>query len=249
MRLVDDGCGVRLVAPASAGDHTAAIQRWSELRLQQFAEQDICGYVFKRSSPTCGLYRVKVYRNTGVLHRNGIGLFASALVSRFPDLPVEEEGRLKDPRLRENFVARVFSYQRWMELNKEGLSRAGVMQFHARHKFLLMAHSQTGTRKLGRLAARGEEYFNLFCEVMRRTPNRENHTNVLQHLAGYFRDLNKGDRAELCDVIDRYRLALIPLIVPVTLIRHYVRKYAVDYLQEQAYLNPHPHELMLLNGV
>jgi uncharacterized protein YbgA (DUF1722 family) len=226
--------------------------QWAGRRLDQLAKLDLCGFVFKRSSPSCGLERVKVYRQTGVLHRQGAGLFSTAVLQRFANLPVEEEGRLNDPRLRENFASSVFSYKRWTDLVRTGLTRSLVMEFHSRHKFLLMAHSQSATRRLGNLAAAGDlgEYFPAFCDVMLKTPSRRNHTNVLQHLSGYFsKRLDGSDRAELTELIDRYRRGLMPLIVPVTLIRHYVRKYSVGYLENQVYLDPHPVELMLLNAV
>jgi uncharacterized protein YbgA (DUF1722 family) len=191
------------------------------------------------------------------MNRSGRGLFAAGLVEHFPNLPVEEEGRLSDARLRENFVSQVFCYKRWMDLNKAGLTRSRLMEFHARHKFLLMAHQQSGARRLGNMLGQGRsllvarlarEYFDTFCEVMRRTPTRRNHTNVLQHLSGYFSaQLENDDRAELSEVIDRYRREHLPLIVPVTLIRHYVRKFDLQYLQDQIYLDPHPDELNLLN--
>jgi len=248
LRLVDNDGRVRLIAPQTGADHTDRMKTWTERRIEQLAKLNLCGYVFKRSSPSCGLQRVKVYRNTGLLHRNGAGLFASAFIERFANLPVEEEGRLNDARLRENFVSSVFSYKRWLDLGTKRPSISAVMRFHARHKFLLMAHSHAGVRRLGNLAAAGTEYFAAFCEVMRRTPTRRNHTNVLHHLAGYFsKRLDSNDRAELAELIETYRRGLVPLIVPVTLIRHYVRKYAVSYLEDQVYLNPHPNELMLLN--
>jgi uncharacterized protein YbgA (DUF1722 family)/uncharacterized protein YbbK (DUF523 family) len=248
LRLVDNDGRVRLIAAQTGADHTDKMKAWAECRIEQLAKFNLCGYVFKRSSPSCGLQRMKVYRNTGVLHRNGTGLYASVVIERFAELPVEEEGRLNDPRLRENFVSSVFSYKRWLDLGARRPSPSAVMRFHAQHKFLLMAHSQAGMRRLGNLAAAGTEYFTAFCEVMRRTPTRRNHTNVLHHLAGYFsKRLDSNDRAELAELIETYRRGLVPLIVPVTLIRHYVRTYAVSYLEDQVYLNPHPNELMLLN--
>jgi uncharacterized protein YbgA (DUF1722 family)/uncharacterized protein YbbK (DUF523 family) len=248
LRLVVNDGRVRLVAPRTGADHTDRMKSWAEHRIEQLAKLDLCGYVFKRASPSCGLQRVKVYRNTGLLHRDGIGLYASAVIERFANLPVEEEGRLNNPRLRENFVSCVFSYKRWLDFGTRRPTRAAVMRFHARHKFLLMAHSQAGVRTLGNLVAAGTEYFVAFCEVMRRIPTRRNHTNVLQHLSGYFsKQLDSSDRAELAELIESYRRGLLPLIVPVTLIRHYVRKYEVTYLEDQIYLNPHPDELMLLN--
>jgi uncharacterized protein YbgA (DUF1722 family)/uncharacterized protein YbbK (DUF523 family) len=258
LRLVADGKNVRLVAPRSGQDHTDQMNHWTKEQTRRLMEQGLCGYVLKRSSPSCGLERVKVYSGAGLLNRDGRGLFASGLVDRFPNLPMEEEGRLNDPRLRENFVSQVFCYKRWMDLQREGLTRARIIQFHARHKFLLMAHQQSGMRSLGNLIGRasrsfpakqlGVEYFDAFCQVMRHTPSRRNHTNVLQHLAGYFSEqLASDDRAELSEVIERYRRDRLPLIVPITLIRHYVRKLNVEYLQDQIYLDPHPDELNLLN--
>jgi uncharacterized protein YbgA (DUF1722 family)/uncharacterized protein YbbK (DUF523 family) len=258
LRLVSDSEGTRLVAPASGLDHTERMRAWTKQRIAQLADQGLCGYVFKRSSPSCGLERVKVYRGTGLLHRQGRGLFAAGIVDQLPNLPVEEEGRLNDPRLRENFVSRVFCYRRWMDLQDAGLTRARIMEFHAHHKFLLMAHDQSGMRKLGNRIGQadrrvspkrlGTEYFDAFSEVMRHTPTRRNHTNVLQHLAGYFSgELGADDRAEMTEVIDRYRRGLLPLIVPITLIRHYVRKLDIEYLKGQVHLDPHPDELNLLN--
>ena len=248
LRLIDNDGRVRLIAPGSGEDRTQAMERWAERRIEQLAKLDLCGYVFKRSSPTCGIERVRVYRNTGLLHRNGTGRFSAAVMRRFESLPVEEEGRLNDPRLRENFIASVFSYKRWLDLTKTGITRSAVMRFHARHKFLLMAHSQAGARMLGNLAARGEDYFHSFFDVMRQAPTRRGHTNVLQHLAGYISNgLDGADRAELTSLIENYRLGLLPLILPVTWICHYVRKFKIAYLEDQVYLSPHPDELMLLN--
>jgi len=260
LRLVSDGKAVRLVAPRSGLDHTDRMNNWTTEQASRLTDERLCGYVLKRSSPSCGLERVKVYGDSGVPNRDGRGLFAAGLVDRFPNLPMEEEGRLNDARLRENFVSQVFSYRRWMDLQQDGLTRARITHFHARHKYLLMAHHQNEMRALGSLIGRadrtisakrlGAEYFDAFCKVMRHTPTRRNHTNVLQHLGGYFSDqLDAHDRAELAEVIDRYRRDRLPLIVPVTLIRHYVRKLSVEYLKDQIYLDPHPDELNLLNQI
>jgi uncharacterized protein YbgA (DUF1722 family) len=202
--------------------------------------------------------RVRLYAGNHLLRKAGQGLFAAALMRRFPHLPVEEEGRLHDPRLRENFVTRVFAYRRWQRMAEQPWSRAALLRFHAQHKYILVAHSQVGIRRLGRLLARPEQfadertlaaaYLDGFTEVMRRTPTRRSHTNVLQHLAGYVSAHLDGDeRAELAEMIDQYRCELLPLVVPLTLIRHYVRKFRVSYLLDQLYLTPHPHALMLLN--
>jgi uncharacterized protein YbgA (DUF1722 family)/uncharacterized protein YbbK (DUF523 family) len=258
LRLVSTGNDTRLIAPRSGLDHTDQMNLWTKQKAGVLVDQGLCGFVLKRSSPSCGLERVKVYSDSGMPQRDGRGLFATGIAERFPDLPMEEEGRLNDPRLRENFVSRVFSYKRWMDLHKQNFTRARIMQFHAHHKYVLMAHEQAGVRRLGNLIGNadgsmparklGKEYFKAFCAVMHRTPTRRNHTNVLQHLAGYFSaKLDSGDRAELADVIERYRRDRLPLIVPIAFIRHYVHKFNVEYLQDQVYLDPHPDELNLLN--
>jgi uncharacterized protein YbgA (DUF1722 family)/uncharacterized protein YbbK (DUF523 family) len=258
LRLVSTGNDTRLIAPRSGIDHTDQMNLWTKQKAGVLVDQGLCGFVLKRSSPSCGLERVKVYSDSGMPQRDGRGLFATGIAERFPNLPMEEEGRLNDPRLRENFVSRVFSYKRWMDLHKQNFTRARIMQFHAHHKYVLMAHEQAGVRRLGNLIGNadgsmparklGKEYFKAFCAVMHRTPTRRNHTNVLQHLAGYFSaKLDSGDRAELADVIERYRRDRLPLIVPIAFIRHYVHKFNVEYLQDQVYLDPHPDELNLLN--
>jgi uncharacterized protein YbgA (DUF1722 family)/uncharacterized protein YbbK (DUF523 family) len=258
LRLVAGAKGPRLVAPRSGLDHTQKMNDWAKQKVRQLVDQGLCGYVLKRGSPSCGLERVKMYSGSGFLNREGRGLFAAGLVEAFSNLPMEEEGRLNNPRLRENFVSRAFSCKRWMDLQREGLTYGRIMKFHERHKFLLMAHEQAGMRRMGNLLGRagrstpakqlGKDYFDAFCEVMCHTPTRRNHTNVLQHIAGYFSEqMNTDDRAELAEVIDRYRRDHVPLIVPITLIRHYVRKFDVVYLKNQVYLDPHPDELKLLN--
>ena len=258
MRLEQHGHEIRLITPKTGADHTARLRAFAEQRLAALSQERLCGYILKKDSPSCGMERVRLYRHAGAPNRSGQGLFAGALMQRFPHLPVEEEGRLQDPRLRENFVTRVFAYQRWCQMTAQRITRAGLQHFHAQHKFLLVAHNQVGTRRLGRLLAYPEQfaderawaaaYLDGFTEVMRRPPTRRGHTNVLQHLAGYVSDhLDRDEREELSEMIDQYRRSLLPLIVPVTLIRHYVRKFRLPYLLDQVYLSPHPHELMLLN--
>jgi uncharacterized protein YbgA (DUF1722 family)/uncharacterized protein YbbK (DUF523 family) len=258
MRLERHGHEIRLVTPKTGADHTDRLRTFAAQRLTFLSRERLCEYILKKDSPSCGMERVRLYSSTGVPDRSGQGLFAAALIQRFPHLPVEEEGRLQDPRLRENFVTRVFAYQRWGQLAEQKITRAGLQQFHAQHKFMLVAHGQTGTRHVGRILAHPGQfpdeqawaaaYLDGFTEVMRRAPTRRGHTNVLQHLAGYVSaPLDRDERAELTELIEQYRRGLLPLIVPVTLIRHYVRKFQVPYLLDQVYLSPHPHELMLLN--
>ncbi|HVR98627.1 MAG TPA: DUF523 and DUF1722 domain-containing protein [Thermoanaerobaculia bacterium] len=254
------GDGVRLIMPSTGMDLTEAMTSYAERRAGALAGLGLCGYVLKKDSPSCGMERVKVYREDGMAARDGRGTFAGVLIRRLPHLPVEEEGRLNDPLLRESFVSRVFVYDRWMEGERSGWTRASLMRFHERHKFLLMARNQTGMRRLGRLlgeAGRGDDpadlarlYLDGLTAVMRRPATRRGHTNVLLHLLGYVSDdIDRGDREELAGTIERYRQGLVPLVVPLALIRHHVRRLGTEYLQDQVYLDPHPHELMLLNHV
>lgn len=270
MRLVRIGRGaaseteeaqVRLVTPETGVDHTEAMRAWAARRAEELAGLDLDGYVLKKDSPSCGMERVKLYpEEGGAPVKEARGLFAEALLRRLPHLPVEEEGRLNDPPLRENFIARVFAHARWRQAEAAGWTRAALMRFHEKHKLLLMARNQAGMRRLGRLlgdsapkdhlGALAAAYREGLTEVLRRPPTRRGHTNVLQHMAGYVSDgLDPDDRRELRETIDRYRLGLLPLIVPMTLLRHHVRKQGVEYLQGQTYLEPHPHELMLMNHV
>jgi uncharacterized protein YbgA (DUF1722 family)/uncharacterized protein YbbK (DUF523 family) len=260
IRLERIGGGVRLMMPSTGGDYTDAMREYAGRRVTALAGMDLDGYVLKKDSPSCGMERVKVYDGAGAPSKDGRGLFAEALISRLPDLPVEEEGRLNDPLLRENFISRVFVHHRWHEAGKEGWIRASLLRFHERHKFLLMARNQAALRRLGRLLGESDKrqppaelaaaYLQGLTATLSRPATRRGHTNVLQHLAGYVSDaLDREDRAELAETIERYRLGLVPLVVPLTLIRHHVRRQEVEYLRDQVYLEPHPHELMLLNHV
>lgn len=265
MRLVRigqwDAVQVRLITPETGVDHTEPMRSWAARRVEELARMDLDGYVLKKDSPSCGMERVKLYpAEGGAPNKEARGLFAEALLQRLPHLPVEEEGRLNDPPLRESFISRVFAHARWRQAEAEGWTRAALMRFHERHKLLLMARNQAGMRRLGRLLGESAKwddpaelarvYREGFTDALRRPPTRRGHTNVLQHMAGYVSDrLDPADREELRETIERYRLGLLPLIVPMTLLRHYVRKQGVGYLQGQAYLEPHPHELMLMNHV
>ncbi len=250
----------RLVMPLSGEDLTNRMEDWAEQQVERLGDLDLCGYILKKDSPSCGMERVKVFDRDGVPARDGVGVFAEALLRRAPYLPVEEEGRLNDPRIRENFIAGVFALRRWKDMETAGVTRARLMEFHATHKFLCMARNQAGARRLGRLlgssgtgdsgAALDEAYLDEFSAVMRRPPSRKGHTNVLQHLAGFVSpELDPADRMELTTAIDDYRRGLLPLNVPLTLLRHHARRQDRTYLLDQAYLSPHPHELMLLNHV
>jgi len=261
MRLVRIGKDIRLVTPETGTDHTEIMRAWAEERVEELAAADLDGYVLKKDSPSCGMERVKLYPETGGgPEKIARGLFAEALLRRLPHLPVEEEGRLNDPPLRENFITRVFVHERWRRAEREGWTRAALMRFHEKHKFLLLARNQAGMRRLGRLLGDSGKkdaapelaraYQEGLTDILRRPPTRRGHTNVLQHMAGFVSEgLDRDDREELRDTIERYRLGLLPLIVPVTLLRHHVRRQGGEYLKDQVYLEPHPYELMLLNHV
>lgn len=259
VRLVQRDGDLRMIAERSGTDHTDAMRAWCAKRMAQLESADLCGYVLKRNSPSCGMERVRVYPLAGMPQRRGRGFFAEALMRHFVDLPVEEEGRLNDPPLRENFVERIFAYQRLRRLFAGRWSVGGLVAFHTAHKLQIMAHSPEDYRALGRLVAeaRASEraaveraYRQGFMAALRRKATAARHYNVLQHIAGYFRrDLDAGGRAELGQLFDEYRAGLVPLVVPMTLVRHYVRLFAVDYLAGQVYLQPHPKELMLRNHV
>lgn len=218
----------------------------------------VCGYIFKKSSPSCGMERVKVYRNGNPV-ASGRGAYAGTIMQALPQLPVEEEGRLMDPVLRENFIERVFVYYRWQQLKRNGITAASLVQFHTEHKFTLLAHDETVYRELGRLIADAgkaepdalaREYFQRLMQALAKPASRKTHTNVLMHIMGYIKDDMTGDdKQELLEVLEKYRLGQVPLIVPVTLLKHYLRRFPDEYIQQQVYLNPHPEELMLRNSL
>ena len=261
LRLENAEDGTRLIMPKTGDDYSARMAVYAEQRVERLATLNLHGYVLKSRSPSCGMQRVKIFPpdgSSGSFAPKGVGHFAAVLMKQLPHLPIEEEGRLNDPMLRENFVSRLFAYRRWRELVAGGITRAALTTFHAIHKYQLMAHNQTGLRAAGGLLARPDAFPNddalasaylvAFTRIMKRTPTTRNHANALQHMIGYFtKNLNARETAELTQVLEDYRLGLLPLILPITLIRHYVRKFDVSYLKDQIYLFPHPHELMLLN--
>jgi uncharacterized protein YbgA (DUF1722 family)/uncharacterized protein YbbK (DUF523 family) len=260
LRLVREGDGaVRMITTRTAVDHTDAMMRWSRRRLQELAHEHLSGYVLKKDSPSCGMERVKVFAPSGTPQRNGRGLFADALLARFPNLPVEEEGRLSDPRLRENFIERVFAWQRLRRFFAGRWSVGGLVAFHTAHKMTLLSHSTARYQQLGQLVAAASrmpretvrtEYEALFMSTMALVATTKRHTNVLMHMAGHLKQpLDAASKAELVACIDEYRRGLVPLVVPLTLLRHYVRLHQVAYLAGQTYLEPHPRELMLRNRV
>lgn len=258
MRLEGDPAYPRLVTHKSRVDKTEQMRAFCRQKVAELAGEDLCGFIFKKNSPSSGLFRVKVYNN-GMLARSGSGLFAAAVVERFPLLPAEEEGRLNDADIRENFIERIFCCRRWKDflLDSPGLGR--LVTFHARHKLLIMAHSTSIYREMGALVAHGKEigwpelvqaYEALFMKALALHATVKKNTNVLMHIMGYFkRNLSSAEKGELLGVIREYHDRLVPLIVPITLLKHYVSKYDQLYLQQQYYLSPHPAELMLRNHV
>jgi len=259
MRLVGDPQKPRLVTIKSGTDHTRALETMATNRIAELKELDLSGFVFKRGSPSCGVERVRVYTEHGMPSHNGIGIFARAFIEHFPLIPVEEEGRLCDAPLRENFIERVFCYRRYQDLLQNGVTRQAVVRFHTIHKYLLLAHSAQHYQALGRLVGQAEhhrpkelgfKYGELFMKALAVKATVRKHVNVLQHILGYFKtQLGASQKAELLGVISDYHQGLTPLIVPLTLIKHYVHLFDVGYIREQVYLNPHPKELMLRNHV
>lgn len=259
MRLVGNAEDYRLLTNKTGIDHTARMLDWSDGRLEELADADLCGFIFKKGSPSNGLERVKIYNEKGMPVGNGSGIFAKNFLKKFPYLPVEEDGRLHDPNLRENFIESIFTMKRWREAMDSGCSQSKLMKFHTNHKLLLFSHNEAIYRKMGKLVANHEqlpqeklchEYFQLLIKAMKLKPTVKKHINVMQHVMGYFKkDLSPDEKQELLEVFDNYREELVPLIVPITLLNHYVRKYKKDYLKQQLYLNPHPIELKLRNHV
>jgi uncharacterized protein YbgA (DUF1722 family)/uncharacterized protein YbbK (DUF523 family) len=259
MRLVGEVDNPRLVTNKTHVDHTARMQQWAAGRLDGLEKADLCGFIFKKDSPSSGLHRVKVYNDKGQPVKNGRGLFAAAFTKRFPRIPVEEDGRLNDAALRENFIERVFAMKRWRELLDSKPTMGRLVDFHTREKLLLMAHSQTYYREMGRLVATGKAlppadlfraYEDLLFKALDLKGTVSKHTNVLMHILGYFKkQLAADEKREVLELIDNYRSGHLPLIVPITLMNHFVRKYRQPYLAQQTYLNPHPLDLQLRNHV
>jgi len=260
MRLVGDPEAPRLIAPKSGTDHTDRMKAWAKGRLEELATMDLCGYVAKKDSPSSGVFRVKVYNEHGMAQRTGTGIFPRELSNRFPLLPIEEEGRLNDMPLRENFIERVFAYYRWTQMLKQEPIPGGLVKFHTAHKLTLMAHSPKHYTEMGRLVAKAgtipwaklsATYGRLFMEGLAPLGTRRKHVNVLHHLMGYLkRDLSSEDKQELLGLIEDYRNELVPLIVPMTLLKHHLNRHPVpDWVHQQVYLNPYPKELMLRNHV
>jgi len=257
MHLAGNPESPRLVTTRTKNDHTERMVKWARKRVGELEKENLCGFIFKSNSPSSGMERVKVYNDHGMAQKIGVGMFARAFMDHFPLIPVEEDGRLHDIRLRENFIERIFALKRWRELLDHDQSRGKLVSFHTQHKLLILSHSQKHSSILGKLVAEAKKipaeqlysrYQMIFMEALRLKTTTKKNINVLQHMMGYFKkQLSADEKRELLETIDQYGNEYIPLIVPVTLIKHYVRKYDQTYLKQQLYLNPHPIELKLRN--
>jgi uncharacterized protein YbgA (DUF1722 family)/uncharacterized protein YbbK (DUF523 family) len=258
-RLVGDPDTPRLVTFKSKTDHTDRMVAWAGKRVKELEKEDLCGFIFKSDSPSSGMIRVKVYNETGMPHKVGIGMFARAFMEHFPLIPVEDDGRLNDPLIRENFILQIFTMKRWRDNVARKPGMGNLVEFHTRNKLLILSHSPKHYRLMGKLVADGkklpiqevyDQYHQLLMEALKLKTTIRKNTNVLQHLMGFFKkQLSADEKQELIEIFSQYQNEHIPLIVPITLLNHYVRKYDQPYLKQQTYLNPHPLELKLRNHV
>lgn len=249
----------RLIAAKSHNDLTESMLHYADNRVRDLSDLNLHGYILKKNSPSCGMERVRVYNPKGSPLRKGRGLFAKTLIDYCPLLPVEEEGRLQDMRLRENFIERVFAYYRWQEMLAKQPATGDLVRFHTQHKLTLMAHSRRHYQALGRLTAQAgnmdlnkllHDYGETFMAALALKATPKKHANVLYHLLGYLkRSIDTADKEEAIMLIEAYRQEQLPLIVPLTLLQHHFRRYPVPWVAEQTYLHPYPSELMLRNHV
>jgi len=259
MHLEGDPDSPRLVTIHSKQDMTDRMVKWAKKRVFELEKEDLCGFIFKSNSPSSGMERIRVYNEKGMPVKKGVGVFAKIFMNHFLLLPVEDEGRLHDPELRENFIERIFTLKRWREVLGKRESRGNVVDFHTKHKLLILSHSPKHYQAMGRFVAQAQDlplkelsrrYQIYLMESLQLKTTAKKNANVLMHMMGYFKEqLSSDEKQELLEVIDHYREDYIPLIVPITLMNHYVRKYDQPYLKQQVYLNPHPLELQLRNHV
>lgn len=259
MRLEGNPDSLRLMTINTRQDMTDRLKKWADLRVIELEKNNLCGFVFKSKSPSSGMERVKVYNENGVPAKKGVGLFARIFMEHFALLPVEDEGRLCDPILRDNFIERIFVFKRWRDLLTRKRSPGGLIDFHTAHKLIILAHSPGHYKTAGQLLAKAKtipikelygQYQTILMEALKLKATPKKNANVLMHMMGYFKkQLSPGEKAELLEVIDNHRNGCLPLIAPITLINHYARKYDQPYLREQIYLHPHPLELQLRNHI
>jgi uncharacterized protein YbgA (DUF1722 family)/uncharacterized protein YbbK (DUF523 family) len=259
MRLVGDPEKPRLITFKTKMDKTAQMLNWARRRVKELEKEDLHGFIFKSDSPSSGMIRVKVYTEKGMPVKKGVGMFAREFMNHFPLIPAEDDGRLHDPKIRENFIERIFALQRWRQTIATGKNMGNLVDFHTRNKLLILSHSQKHSRLMGKRVAAGKQmpmqelyaqYEALLMEALALKTTPKKNMNVLQHLMGYFKkQLSRDEKQELLEVFDQYRQEFVPLVVPITLINHFVRKYDQQYLKIQTYLNPHPVELKLRTHV
>jgi uncharacterized protein YbgA (DUF1722 family)/uncharacterized protein YbbK (DUF523 family) len=259
VRLVGSPAKPRMVGIDSGDDWTERMEAYSKKRVAGLGKLDLCGYILKSKSPSCGMERVKIYNPKGMATKDGVGIYAEVLIKGYPLIPVEEEGRLNDPNLRENFIVRVFAYHRLRRLMDGRLTTGKLVEFHTAEKYLLMSHSPKHYRELGKLVGNAkriptaelkEKYSALFMEGLKVHATVKKNVNVLHHIVGFLPEgVPDGDRKEVLQVIEDYRNGFVPLVVPMTLLRHHIRAHSIGYIANQVYLNPHPKELMLRNHV
>ena len=259
MRLVGDPEKPRLITFKTKTDKTDQMLRWARKRVRELEKEDLHGFIFKSDSPSSGMIRVKVYTEKGMPVKKGVGMFAREFMAHFPLIPAEDDGRLHDAKIRENFVERIFTLRRWRQTIANGKKMGNLVDFHTRNKLLILSHSPKHYSAMGKLVATGKQipmnklytqYEATLIEALTLKTTAKKNLNVLQHLMGYFKkQLSKDEKQELLEVFDQYRHEYVPLIVPITLINHFVRKYDQQYLKMQTYLNPHPVELKLRTHV
>ncbi len=254
IRLVGDPESPRAVLSDDDGsDFTQQLSDFAVKNQEKLSE--VSAYVFCKASPSCGVERVKVYRSGNQAEKSGTGIFAAKVQALFPDLPVEEDGRLNDPSLRDSFIKRVYIYHEWQKIQSEGLTADKLYKFHARHKFTLLAHCQKTYRSLGPLVATashgdvaeiGRNYFSQIMQALKKVASRRNNTNVLMHLQGYLKEhLNTGDRTELAQCIMDYHDGIQPILAPLTLLNHHFKNNPNEYIAQQSFLAPYPKELAI----
>jgi len=256
---VGDPDNPNLVTSKTNIDHTHRMTEWARKRVEALEKENLCGFVFKKNSPSSGLFRVPVRTSKGMPQKKGQGIFARVFTEHFPLVPVEEEGRLHDSKLRETFIEQIFTLMRWRQMLSKKKNMGSLVDFHTRHKLLIMSHSPSHYQMMGKRVAEGKalsmkdlftQYESLLIEALRLKTTLKKNINVLQHIMGYFKkQLSPDEKQELLEIIEQYRQEHVPLIVPVTLLNHYIRKYKQPYLAQQVYLNPHPVALKLRNHV
>src|SRR5512136_184672 len=225
MHLEGNPQSPRLVTLRTKQDMTERMVNWANKRVVELEKEGLCGFIFKSDSPSSGMERVKVYNEKGMPEKAGRGMFAKTFMDHFPLIPVEEEGRLHDPKLRENFIESIFTLKRWREVAQDKKSLGNLVAFHTQHKLLALSHSEKHYRAMGKVVAEGKKlplnelyasYETLLMEALHLRTTVKKNANVLQHMMGYFKEqLSKDEKQELLEILDEYRKGYIPLVVSI----------------------------------